>query len=159
MALQGRVYGISVGGNFVNCEISCSLDVQREMINKSGSHGGSARFYRPSYYSWSISVDAKTVISVLSGSFNNLLKAQLAGTELDVYLMARVSNVQEINIGGKVLIPNLNVTFPNTGSSTFTTTFQGTGPLNVDVQELFNIINQMPYDDPKDLIIDANTWL
>lgn len=157
--MEGRLYGLSINGDFVNCELSCDLTVTRDMVNKSGSYGGASRQYRYGYYNWSITLEAKSIISTLSGSFNNILSAQLAGQELDVYIMARVSNIQEVSIGGKVLIPNFNLTFPNTGSSRYSVTFQGNGDLNVDIEEFWNIVNSMPYNANKDIILDTNTWL
>ena len=160
MGIKGNIYGIRVNGDFINCELSCSLTVNRQMVNKSGSHSGKYRHYRAGYIDWSITADARTVVSVLSGSFNNLLDSQLSGTEIDVFISARVSNVRQIDIGGKALIPNISVGFPNSGFSTYNVTFQGVGELITDIEELDVLINAMPYSDNKDgLVVDTNTWL
>lgn len=159
MGIKGNIYGIRVNGDFINCELSCSLTVNRQMVNKSGSHSGKYRHYRAGYIDWSITADARTVISVLSGSFNNLLDSQLSGTEIDVFISARVSNVRQIDLGGKVLIPNISVGFPNSGFSTYNVTFQGTGELIADIDDMYYLINAMPaYSDKDGNQVDTTKW-
>lgn len=158
MAVQGRLYGISVDGDFVNCEIACSISVSRELLTKSGRTGGQARQFRYGAYTWQIDLDARSVVSILKGSFNSLLEAQLEGRELEVFIMARQTNIQEIKIGGTVLIPDLSISFPNSGYSSYNVTFKGSGLLSHDIETLYNIINSMPADADKPLVIDTSAW-
>lgn len=138
MSLQGRHYGVKIGlagasdGDFVSCELSANLTINRDMINKSGASGGSARHYRYGYYSWQVEVEMRSFISLLRSSTNNLVVSQLSGTELEVFITNRVSTTQEITMWGTVLIPNLSISFPNTGYSKTTITLQGVGNLNYD---------------------------
>lgn len=159
--LQGNMYGIRVGGengDLINCEIECSLSVNRATLNKSGSHGGAYVHKRYGYINWSITANAKSVISILKGSLNNLIKYQLEGQIIEVFIMARVSNASFVKIGGNVLIPSINVNFPNIGSSKFDVTFEGTGELIVDIEDLGLIINEMPIEADKPLYIDTTKW-
>lgn len=157
-ALKAVLYGIRVGNDFVNCEIDSEITITRDMLNKSGSHGGAYKHFRYGYISWSISMSAKSVISILKGSFNNLIDAQLEGRELEVFLSARQSNIQQVDIGGTVLIPSISLSFPNSGASTHSVTFQGTGVLNVDVEDLGLIINEMPIEAEKPVHINTTNW-
>lgn len=161
MALQGRLYGIKVGGengDFIDCEISCEITVTRDILNKSGSHGGQYKHFRYGYTSWSITFDAKTVISPLLGAVGKLLENQLNGDIIEVYITNRISNTEVITIGGNVLLPNLSITFPNTGASTFNITCQGTGELMRYFEEYGTIINAQPYFADKPYIVDTTKW-
>lgn len=151
--LRGNIYGVKVGDDFVSCELGCELSITREMINKSGSWSGQSKAFRYGYYEWSITCDGNSFLGAIQSSLNNLMEAQLAGIELDVMISARVSNTQQFDIGGKVLIPKLSVLFPNTGMSTFNVTFQGTGDLNVNI-DFWQIINAMPITADKPNIIN-----
>lgn len=161
MALRGQHYGVKIGiaggtdGDFINCELASTLTITRDMVNKSGSHGGSARHYRYGYYTWQVEVEMRSFLSLLKGSMNNLILSQLAGTELEVFITNRISNTQEILMWGTVLIPNINVSFPNSGYSTTTVTLQGTGELQSDFSNFLDIINSMPFDEVKNLVIDT----
>lgn len=130
--MQGNAYGIKLGDDFIPCEISCELIINREMINKSGSGSGKFRKYRYGYIDWSVTMDAKSVISILSGGINNLITSQLGGQELELMITARVSNVDPFDVSGTVLIPNLSLTLGGTGQSTHSVTFQGSGALQVE---------------------------
>lgn len=161
MGLRGQHYGVKIGlagasdGDFINCELASTLTITRDMINKSGSHGGAARHYRYGYYTWQAEVEMRSFLSMLKGSMNNLVVSQLAGTELEVFITNRISNTQEMLMWGTVLIPNINVSFPNSGYSTTTVTLQGTGELNCDFDNFLDIINAMPYTEIKPLVIDT----
>ena|SRR5690606_35448470 len=161
MSLRGQHYGVKIGlagasdGDFINCELASTLTISRDMVNKSGSAGGAARHYRYGYYTWQVEVEMRSFLSLLKGSMNNLIVSQLDGTELEVFITNRISNTQEMLMWGTVLIPNLTVSFPNTGYSTTTVTLQGTGELQSDFSNFLDIINSMPYDEEKDLVIDT----
>ncbi len=164
--LHGKLYGVRVVGNsgssgdFLNCEIESSISIQRNLINKSGSHSGKYTHKRYGLINWSITANAKSIFSLLNGSLNNLIKYQLDGNvELEVYISARTSNTQSFDLGGKVLIPSININFPNTGSSKFDITFEGNGELLVDgIHDINLIINEMPIEADKPLILDGSKW-
>lgn len=158
MALKACLYGIRVGNDFVPCELDCELNVTRDMINKSGSAYGSYRHYRYGYISWTITCNARAVVSVLNSSFNNLLRSQLSGQEIEVYISARQSNTVNIDIGGTVLIPSQTLNFGNSGFANHSITFQGTGILNDYVEEFGLIINAMPAYADKPIVVDASKW-
>ena len=156
MAIKGSIYGLKIDGHYMPCEISCELSVNREMIGKSGSAHGKFRKYRYGYIDWSVSADARSVIAPLRSAINNLLTSQLAGVELEMEITARVSNTQAFDISGSVLIPNISLSFPNTGYSTYNVTFQGNGELKVNAEEFWYIINAQPYnaEKPNTFVID-----
>jgi len=164
MSLRGQHYGVKIGlagasdGDFINCELASTLTISRDMVNKSGSHGGASRHYRYGYYTWQVEVEIRSFLSMLKGSMNNLIVSQLAGTELEIFITNRISNTQEMLMWGTVLIPNLTVSFPNTGYSTTTVTLQGTGELQSDFSDFLNIINAQPYYEDKDIIVDTTRW-
>lgn len=138
MSLRGQHYGVKIGlagasdGDFVSCELSATLVINRDMVAKSGSAGGSARHYRYGYYSWQVEVEMNSFISLLRSSTNNLVLSQVSGTALEVFITNRVSTTQEFTMWGTVLIPNLSISFPNTGYSKTTITLQGVGDLKYD---------------------------
>ena len=162
MSLKGQHYGVKIGiakasdGDFLNCELNSNLTINVDMVNKSGSHGGRARHYRAGYYTWQVEVEMRSFLSLLKGSMNNLILAQLIGTELEIFITNRISNTQEMSMWGTVLIPNLSVSFPNSGYSKTTVTLQGVGELNCDFDNFLDIINSMPYDSLKNLVIDTS---
>ena len=145
--MEGRRYGVKIGianatnGDFVKCEMSSTLTINIEYVNKSGSHSPNAKHYRYGYYTWSLEVEARDLIKTL-------IEAQTTGDEVEVFIVNRVSNTEEIQLWGTVGISNLTMSIPNT-----TVTLQGIGDLYGDFNNIFDIINAMPYDADKDLVI------
>lgn len=158
MALKGILYGIRVGTDFIPCEISCELSINRDIINKSGSHAGKYRSYRYGYIDWGMTCESKAVISLLQSSTNNLINAQLTGVDMEVFISARQSNVQEFVIGGNVLIPSQVLNFSNTGYASHNITFKGTGLLYNSMSGESIIINNNPADADYPLIYNQNLW-
>lgn len=156
--MQGNAYGIKLGDDFIPCEISCELIINREMINKSGSGSGKFRKYRYGYIDWSVTMDAKSVISTLSGGINNLITSQLGGQELELMITARVNNIQPFDISGTVLIPNLSLSFSGNTPSTHSVTFQGSGELKAETVLFWQIINAQPANAEKPYIINTTNW-
>lgn len=144
--LKGNMYGVMVNGEFLQCEISCEITITTDMLEKSGSHGGRYKHFRPGYISWAISAESRAVLNLLSTSSNNLIVSQLDQLELEVYISARQSNVQTFDIGGSVFISSQQLSFGNTGFASHNLTMQGTSALNLTADELEGIINSNPIE-------------
>ena len=150
--MEGRRYGVKIGvanatnGEFVKCEISATLTINIEYVNKSGSHSPNAKHYRYGYYSWSLDVNTRDLMKTL-------IEAQTTGNEVEVFIVNRVSNTEEIQLWGTVGISNITMSMPLTGYANTTVTLQGVGDLYGDFSDIFDIINAMPHDADKDLVI------
>ena len=150
--IEGRRYGVKIGvanatnGEFVRCELSSTLTINIEYVNKSGSHSPNSKHYRYGYYSWSLEVNARDLMKTL-------IEAQTTGDEVEVFITNRVSNTEEIHLWGTVGISNITMSMPLTGYANTTVTLQGVGDLYGDFNNIFDIINAMPYDADKDLVI------
>lgn len=158
MELRGNIYGVKINDDFLPCEIDCEITITTDMIEKSGSHGGRFKHFRPGYINWNISANARTVIGLLNSSSNSLLEYQINGIEIEVYISARQSNVQEFDIGGIVLISSQQLSFGNSGFSNHSITMQGVGELGLTYDEIQAIINAQPYYDEKNIIVNTTKW-
>lgn len=152
--MEGRRYGVKIGianstnGEFVKCELSSTLNINIEYVNKNGSHSPNANYYRYGYYTWSLEIEARYLMK-------RLIEAQTTGDEVEVFITNRVSNTEEIQLWGTVGISNLTMSIPQNGYANTTVTLQGVGDLYGDFNNIFDIINAMPYDADKDLVITA----
>lgn len=131
--MKGSIYGVKLNGQFIPCETNCEINVTRELLNTSGSAGGSNKSYIYGYSDWTVSVDSKFIISTLASSNNNVLLAQLAGQTMTLMIAARVSNTQLFELSGTVLIPSLTITLPAQGEATSNIKLQGTGILSTNI--------------------------
>lgn len=156
--LRGELYGIRVNGDFLQCELDCEITITSELVGKSGSQYGKYRRYRYGYINWSISCNARAVVGLLNSSSQNIIQSQLDQIELEVYISARQSNIRTFDIGGMVLIETQQLTFPNTGFANHSISMKGSGQLNLTAEEIYLIINAMPADADKPLIIDTTQW-
>lgn len=156
--LRGELYGVKINGDFIPCEIDAEITITSELVGKSGSQHGKYRRYRYGYISWSISCNARAVVGLLNSSSQNLITSQLDQIELEVYISARQSNIRTFDIGGMVLIETQQLAFPNTGYANHSISMKGNGELNLTAEEIDLIINAMPADADKPLIIDTTKW-
>lgn len=155
--MEGRRYGVKIGvadatnGEFVKCELSSTLNINIEYVNKSGSHSPNTKYYRYGYYTWSLEVNARDLMKTL-------IEAQTTGDDVEVFIVNRVSNTEEIQLWGTVGISNITMSMPLTGYANTTVTLQGIGDLYGDFNNIFDIINAMPHDALKPLVIDTSAW-
>lgn len=152
---EGRQIRLSVDGDFVNCETNCELTVNRDTLGKSDNTTGQFRKYREGYIDWTMSVDARSIISSFKGGFNKVLTKMILGGNITVEMSITIDNDKIMSIKGQAFPMNFTLTNPSVGFSTYNVVFRGTGELETDFEEFWQIINAMPYDATKPLVIDT----
>lgn len=155
-AMDGKMLGLAVNGQFTPCELACSISGETEMLPTSSSVNGSYRSFRPGYKSWEISVDGRLLISSLPSSFNSLLDTWDASLPIPVAIQQRSSSGQPFALYGQAYIRNFSLNAANTGKANYTVQFQGTGELTRDIEVFWQIINAMPAPADYPLVIDMN---
>lgn len=155
MLIKGSQLVLSVDGDYINCETSCELAVNTEMLGKSSSTGGKWRHFREGYKDWTMTMDARTILSSFNGSFNRVLSKLIFGGQVKCEMSFTIDNSKVISIYGQAYPQNFNLLAPSTGYSTYNVVFQGTGELVTEFQEFFTIINAMPYNANKPLTFIA----
>jgi hypothetical protein len=154
MRIKGTDIRFSCDGDYVNCETSCVLNVNREVVGKSSAISGQARYYRPSYYDWTMEVSAYTILSSFNGSFNSLLGKMIIGDEIGVQMSVVMDNETIIRIYGQAIPTNFTLN-AGTGNADYNVTFRGTGDLGREFELFWQIINAQPYNADKPNVIDT----
>lgn len=149
MLIRGSQLVLSVDGDYINCETSCELAVNTEMLGKSSSTGGKWRHFREGYKDWTMTADARTILSSFNGSFNRVIDKMIFGGQVRCEMSFTIDNSKVISISGQAYPQNFNLLSPSQGYSTYNVVFQGTGELFTEFEEFFTIINAMPYNSDK----------
>lgn len=158
-AFEGKQIRLSVDGDYVNCETNCELSVNTETIGKSNNTTGKFRKYRKGYIDWTMSVDARSIISSFKGGFNRVLTNMLFGDNITVEMSIIIGGDKIMSVKGEAFPMNFTLTNPSVGMSTYNVVFRGTGELFTEFEEFWQIINAMPYNADKPLVIDTGGGL
>lgn len=143
-AIEGKMLGLAVNGQFTPCELACSINGETEMLPASSSVNGDYRHFIPGYKTWEMSVDGRLLISSLPSSFNSLLDTWDSSQLVTVLLGQRSSSGQPIALYGQAYIRNFSLNAANTGKANYTVQFHGVGKLSKEIQVFFGTISAMP---------------
>lgn len=154
--IDGKLIGMRIGNDFVPCELSCTIAFEVEKLNRSSSENGDWAYHRNGYKSWTASVDGKLLVSSLGSSFNSLFAAYKSGTELTLAIQNRNLDGQPFVLIGQATVRQGQLEAGNTGKARWQMQFTGQGELSDDSELFFHIVNSMPADEDKPLVIDSS---
>lgn len=160
-AIEGKLLGLMVDGEFTTCEVSCSIRVSNQLLDASGENNGNWVHNIEGYKSWQMSVNARLMINSSPAGFSQIFKKNLlAQQQYEVVIANRISDdIPEFIIRGMARIQDLDMNALSDSKADYSITFIGNGPFTeVDFEEFFTIINAMPAYADKPNIVDTTQW-
>ena len=153
--MEGKMIGIKVDGQWINCEWDSSLNIETEMQEVSANGNKGWKDFIEGYQSWGMSVTARMTNGTTMGSWNKIVtKVLQRGGKFEVAFRAREGEAQSFVFEGLALIPSIGLSAPMEGSASYNLTFQGCGELQLkNVTDVWQIINAIPAEDDKNIII------
>lgn len=153
--VSGKLIGLTINGEFVSCETSCSFNFDVEMINTSPIDNGRWREVIPGVRSWSMSVDGNLLLRTVGADIKTVLNAVLTGEEVNLEFRTKGTISPSLVISGRAIPASGGISAPRT-KATWNIEFVGNGAFEVDVEEFWLLINNMPIDNDYQTIVDLD---
>lgn len=158
--MEGRILGIKIDGEFSQCEIDCTLNIEQEQLPTSSMDAG----WRESiggYKGWSVDLSSRLTVGAMLGHTNKVIDRFIneEDAEFELYFGTR-DGAQDANfyLKGRARLQNGSLNAPNNGSAMANFSFVGCGKLESWWDEYWRIINAMPAEADKPLVIDTSKW-
>lgn len=157
--MEARLIGLKRDGEWMECELDVTISFEQEMLPVSGEETY-WNDYIGGYKGWSIDYSGKFTTGSSLGHSNKIIErfTNEQDSEYELYFGARDGVSQEFFLKGKARLQNGSINAPSTGSAMTNFSFIGCGRLESWWREFWQIINAMPYDADKPLIIDTSRW-
>jgi predicted secreted protein len=143
--VNGSIIGLAFNGAFISCEISCAINFNREMLPASATDSGGWKEFISGVRDWNVNVNANLILEAVPADIKTLLTANYFG-DLPLYIQfsTRPSATTELILSGNTLFQSGSITAPFGSASNWTSTLQGTGPLNSTFQDYALLIDALP---------------
>ena len=154
--VAGNLIGLMYNGAFVSCEVSCTINFEREMLAASAIDSGGWKEFIYGVRGWSVTVNANLLLEAVGAD----VKVAITGgfiQSLPILLnfSTRPSATTQLNLSGLALLQNGQITSPAAGIATTSLTFQGTGPLTTSFQNSLLLIDAMPASADRPIIVNT----
>lgn len=157
--IQGKLMGLTVNGNFVECETSCDFNCDVEMLPASAVTSGRWKEFIPGIRSWTMSVNMNLLLSTANlADAKVILNGVLTGEMFALEFRTKTAISPHFIISGNAYVQNQGISAQFAGITTSTVTFQGSGPFTTDFEAFYLIINAMPIVADKPTYIDTTNW-
>lgn len=131
--MKGDLIGLKVNGAYIECETSCDLSFDQEMLPASNPETGRWRAYIAGARGWSASLNANTILNSAGMNIGAVLQAFIDGTPVTLTMRTKEWISPEVIIEGDALITSGSFSSAARSDSTWNTTFTGTGGFTYSV--------------------------
>lgn len=142
--MSGNLLGLEIDGTFVQCETSCNLEIETDMLPASAITSGRFKEIIPGMRSWQMSVNANMLLRAAGSSIAHVLDLYLSGGVSTVRFMIKNENFPEFTVYGQAYLQAASINGEVNTDSTWDATFIGTGELSKVISEP-DIYNTMYY--------------
>lgn len=150
--------GVTVRGTFIACEIESELQFDKEMIPVSSTASGKWTEYIPGKRTWQMTVNMGLLKRAAGEDFKTLYMAYFDDVPITVQFRTRPTQDQQLIFEGEGYVKSGTSSAPRQGLATANMVIQGSGVLNMEWEEFWQIINAMPAEADKPLIVDTTDW-
>lgn len=155
MPVAGRLIGVQVGGSFISCEISSSINLTQEMLPAAAVDSGRWAEFLEGERGWTITVNGGLLLEAVGADIKTILLSNYFDTlPLSVYFSTRPDATTELIFSGTALFSSGDITAPSTGAATWNVNLQGSGPLNHTIQDYALLIDAMPPESDYPILVD-----
>lgn len=154
---RGKLIRLKVNDEYIPCELSCEITVNQEALQVTNTAQGRAKSFIRGYYDWTVTVNGRftsgDVVSSSTSLLNKILEDGNGVVTLDIISNEYFEN--PVLITGDAIITSWNMNAGNTDWASNSVVFQGSGELTMDSESYWLLINAMPIEADKDIIVDA----
>lgn len=125
--LSGNLVGVEIDGKFVVCETSCELSFEADMMDASAVDSGRWKGVIAGLRSWSVSVNASTLIQSSASDFNTILNAFISDVVMKVRIRTKVPMIGSVIITGNVIVQSGGLSAAVNSTTGWNTVLQGDG--------------------------------
>jgi len=155
MAVAGRLIGVMVGGAFISCEISSTINFSQENLPTAAVDSGRWAEFINGLRSWGLSVNGGLLLEAVGADIKTvLLSNYFDEIPLSVFFSTRPSSTIELIFSGTALFTSGDITAPSDGGASWNIQLQGSGPLQHTIQDYSLLIDAMPPETPWDTLVD-----
>lgn len=130
--LPGNLVGLKIGDTFVECEVSCEISFDVDLLSASPENAGRWKEYIPGVRSWSINLNAVMLLNMAGTALTKVLNAFLYGNTMSIKFSTKMpSDIDNFIILGKVHMKTGGLSASVNSTATWNVTLEGTGPMAV----------------------------
>lgn len=145
MPVAGRLIGVQVGGVFLKCEISSTINFKQEVLPAAAVDSGRWAEFIAGEREWSISVNGGLFLEAVGADIKSILLANYFDTiPLSIMFSTRPNATEELIFSGVALFASGDITAPSTGYANWNVQLQGSGALFHTMQNYALLIDAMP---------------
>lgn len=132
--MSGNLLGVKLGGQFIDCEMSCELNFENDLLPASPIDEGRWKSYIDGVRSWNVAVNAGTLMRMSGTGFNTILNWFINGGLMEVSIETKAQDIYpSLVISGNVRLRNGGLSASVNTLSTWNTTLEGDGPMVASV--------------------------
>lgn len=155
--VSGKIIGVKVNGAFTGCEVSCTINFNRELLPASAVDSGGWKEFVSGLRDWSVSVNANLLLEAVGTDIKTILTANYFGNfPLYLEFSTRPSVEIEMLLSGRALFQSGSITAGSTGNASTTVNLQGDGELTPSFQDYPLLIDAMPSEADYPTIVDED---
>ena len=155
--IPGKLIGVKINGAFTSCEVSCTINLNRELLPASAVDSGGWKEYISGIRDWSISINANLLLEAVAADIKTVLTASYFGNlPLYIQFSTRPSVETELILSGNALFQSGSITAGNVGNASTNINLQGNGELTPNFQNYALLIDAMPAEADYPIIVDED---
>lgn len=155
--IAGSLIGLIINGAFVECETSCQINFNQDMLPSSAIDSGAWKEFILGIRSWTINISGNLLLESVGSDIKAMITSgYINRLPMFAQFSTRPSSDIQLSFEGAVLFNQASITAASTGSANWTTTLQGTGALNTTYHDFGLLIDAMPAEADYSIIVDEN---
>jgi len=136
MRMPGNLVGLQIDGSFIDCETSCDVSFETDLMPASPRDSGGWKEYISGVKSWSITLNAGMLMRMAGTGLNTILNAFLSGQPMAVKVTTKKQDLYpNFTIYGNVLLQNGGINAAVNSLASWNATFQGDGAMNISIND------------------------
>lgn len=155
--ISGSLIGLIINGAFVECETSCQINFNQDMLPSSAIDSGGWKEFINGIRSWTISVNGNLLLEAVGSDIKALIQTGFIN-QLPMFAQfsTRPSSDIQLQFSGACLFNTASITAASTGAANWTANLQGTGMLTAAYQDFSLLIDAMPSFADYPIVIDES---
>jgi predicted secreted protein len=155
--IAGNLIGLKTNGAFTSCEISSSINFDREMVGVAPIDDGGWKEFLYGMRGWRMQVNGNLLLEAVATDIKSMLTAgYFQDLPLLVMFSTSPSASQELVFSGTALFQAGDISAAVQGKAGWNATLQGTGKLTVKQQDYNLLIDAMPAEADYPIIVDSS---